>query len=79
MSDFLHYGMPILLAAGLYYCVKNPRIRARLGISLIPLGYGLLWLAPTFHELLDADFLAIGAVALGANLYFSRELFHESA
>jgi len=75
MNDYLHYGVPLILAVFVYYKIKHHRIRAHLGVLLIPLGFIVLWGLPHLATDVDVDFFALGAVTLGANLYFSRERF----
>ncbi|MCJ8207377.1 hypothetical protein [Pseudomonas sp. RGM2987] len=73
-TQYLLAGLGIVL---LHLCVRRYVLRVRLGLTLVCLGFVVLFVLPPFIGSIDVGIFAIAAVAAGSGMFSSRRMYEK--
>ncbi|MGN8274738.1 hypothetical protein ACLEJQ_09970 [Pseudomonas sp. SMV71] len=73
-TQYLLAGLGIVL---LHLCVRRYVLRLRLGLTLVCLGFVVLFVLPPFIGSIDVGIFAIAAVAAGSGMFSSRRMYEK--
>lgn len=75
MSLYSQYALACVGMVLLYTCVRSYALRKWLGIALVGLGFGVIFVFPPYIGSIDVGIFAIAVVGAGSSMFFNRSKY----
>ncbi|KAB0508098.1 MULTISPECIES: hypothetical protein [Pseudomonas] len=75
MSLYSQYALAGLGIVLLYTCIRSYVLRKWLGVALVGLGFGVIFVLPPYIGSIDVGIFAIAIVGAGASMFFNRSKY----
>ncbi|WPN58962.1 hypothetical protein [Pseudomonas sp. P9_31] len=75
MNLYSQYALACVGMMLLYICVRRYVLRKWLGIALVGLGFGVMFVLPPYIVGIDVGIFAIAVVGAGSSMFFNRSKY----